>query len=80
MLIFIEAKLKEGYIILSLDEAGFGSNCLQKYSWTKKGTAVHPEFTKQTNLTLLACISCEGVQAFQFIERGNNEEWHRDFL
>jgi hypothetical protein len=32
MLIFIESKLKEGYILLSLDEAGFGSNCLQRYS------------------------------------------------
>lgn len=40
MLLFLETKLEEGYTLLSLDEAGFGSNCLQKYSWTKKGTAV----------------------------------------
>jgi hypothetical protein len=40
MLILIETKLRDSYILLSLDETGFGSNCLQKYSWAKKGTAV----------------------------------------
>ena len=34
---YIREKLKEGYLLCSMDEAGFGSKPLARQSWTKKG-------------------------------------------
>jgi len=75
----LELLLKQGYELLSMDETGFGSACLKKYSWVKTGQAEVPIFKKQSNLTLLGAISSRRVEAFQLIEGGNNEEWMTDF-
>ena len=79
MMIHIKGKIEEGYELLSLDETGFGGVCLKKYSWVKTGKFEAPEFTKQPNLTLLAMIGFEKIEAFQLLQGGNNEEWMRDF-
>ena len=34
---FIKEKLLDDYRLYSLDEVGFGSSCLERYSWVEKG-------------------------------------------
>ena len=34
---FIKEKLLDNYSLYSLDEVGFGSSCLELYSWVEKG-------------------------------------------
>ncbi len=79
---FLEGMLKANCLVIIIDEAGFGTDPLQKYAIAPVGSPAIRTFPRLAhNLTLNCAISRHGVELTQFMYRyGSSTETFSNFI
>ena len=77
---FVLDHLKKGYWLISADETSFGRFDFVKYGWSKIGKPAENYFNSCKSISMICCISHEGVICYKFYNGGLRNPVFEEFI
>ncbi len=77
---FILDHLMKGYWLISADETSFGRYDFVKYGWSKKGKPAENNFNSLKSISMVCCISHQGIICYKFYNGGLRNPVFEEFL